>query len=309
MSSSAVIFLAFLSGTLVVGAAAYLLAIPIRLIAGSVSSGPRRLRRIPTVFDESPARSLTEKLDQGFNRLVLESGTGLVPVTGFLLTVICASLAGGAMLIYSNDVMIACGSAMLGLLIPLFVLSVRRGRRLNAIREELPHVLDTMGRATRAGQSIEQAIELLGSESGGILGEEFQLCSRQLAMGRSFERVMKSLASRVRLVDIRIFCTTLMVQKQSGGRLSDTLERMSGVVRDRLNAQRQMRASTGAGRASTMVIAAISPIAYAFVFMFHRTHLEVMYTDQFGRILLLVALFLEIIGLCWVAWLLRTESS
>lgn len=309
MSLSAVIFLAFLSGTLVVGAGLYLLMIPIRAIAGSVSSGPRRLRRIPTVFDESAARSLTDKVDQGFNRLILESGTGLVPVTGFLLTVTCALLAGGAMLIYSNDVMIACGSAMLGLLVPLFVLAVRRGRRLNAIREELPHVLDMMGRATRAGQSIEQAIELLGSESGGILGEEFQLCSRQLSMGRSFERVMKSLASRVRLVDIRIFCTTLIVQKQSGGRLSETLERMSGVVRDRLNAHRQMRASTGAGRASTMVIAAIAPVAYAFVFMFHRTHLEVMYTDQVGRSLLLGALALEITGLCWVAYLLRTEGS
>lgn len=308
MSSSVVIFLAFLSGTLVVGASLYLLLIPIRAIAGSVSSG-RRLRRIPTVFDESPARSLSDKLDQGFNRLILESGTGLVPVTGFLLAVTCATLAGGAMLIYSNDVMIACGAGMLGLLVPLFVLSVRRGRRLNAIRDELPHILDTMGRATRAGQSIEQAIELLGAEAGGVLGEEFELCSRQLSMGRSFDRVMKSLSSRIRLVDIRILSTTLIVQRQSGGRLSDTLERMSGVVRDRLNAQRQMRASTGAGRASTMVIAAISPIAYAFVFFFHRTHLEVMYTDQIGRMLLLGALVLEMIGLCWVAYLLRTEGS
>lgn len=309
MSTSTLTFLAFLSGTLVVGAVLYLLLIPIRAIAGSFSSGSRRLRRVSTPFDESPATSLTQKIDQGFNRLVMESGTNLLPVTGFLVTLASAVTAGGAALVYTNDVVTACGAGMLGLLFPLFVFSVRRRHRMKKIREELPLVLDMMARATRAGQSTDQAIELVGSEAGGILGEEFKLCARQLSMGRSFERVMKSLSSRVRLVDIRIFSTTLIVQKQSGGRLSETLERMSGVVRDRLNAHRQLRASTGAGRASTMIIGAVAPIAYAFVFIFHRPHLEIMYSNPLGQTLLMTALILELVGLCWVAYLLRTEGA
>lgn len=309
MSTSTLTFLAFLSGTLVVGAGLYLLLIPIRAVAGSFSSGSRRLRRANTVFDELPATSLSQKIDQGFNRLVLESGTNLIPITGFLVMLASVIVAGGAVLVYTNDVVAACGAGMLGLLVPLFVFSVRRRHRMNVIREELPLVLDMMARATRAGQSTDQAVELVGSEAGGILGEEFKLCSRQLSMGRSFERVLKSLASRVRLVDIRIFSTTLIVQKQSGGRLSETLERMSGVVRDRLNAQRQIRASTGAGRASTMIIGAVAPIAYAFVFIFHRPHLEIMYSNPLGQALLLTALILELTGLCWVAYLLRTEGA
>lgn len=308
MTTSTLTFLAFLSGTLVVGAGLYLLLIPIRAVAGSFSSGSR-LRRSPTVFDESPARSLAQKIDQSFNRLMLESGTNLLPLTGFLVTLVFATLAGGLVLIYSNDVTAACGAGMLGMLVPLFALSIRRRHRMNMIREELPLVLDMMARATRAGQSTEQAIELAGSESGGILGEEFQLCARQLSMGRSFERVMRSLSSRVRLVDIRILSTTLTVQKHAGGHLSETLDRMAGVVRDRLNAHRQIRAATGAGRASTMIIGAVAPIAYAFVFFFHRPHLEVMYSSPLGRVLLLTALILEIVGLCWVAYLLRTEGA
>lgn len=309
MSTSALTFLAFLSGTLIVGGGLFLLAIPIRALAGAFSSGSRRIRRVPNVFDESPATTLTAKLDQGFNRLVLESGTGLAPYSGFLLTVASATIVGGSMLIYANDVLAACGAGMIGMAIPIFLLSIRRRRRMSAIREELPHVLDMMARATRAGQSTEQAIALVGAESGGILGEEFAHCSRQLDMGRSFEKVMKSLATRVRMVDIRILSTTLIVQKQSGGRLSETLERMSAVIRDRLTAHRQIRASTGAGRASTLIIAAVAPIAYAFVFIFHRPHLEVMYTDTLGQLLLISALILELLGLCWVAYLLRNESA
>ncbi|MFP6764879.1 MAG: type II secretion system F family protein [Planctomycetaceae bacterium] len=309
MSSSTLTLLAFLSGTLIVGSVLYLLLIPIRAIAGGFSSGTRRLRRIPTVFDDAPATSLTEKIDQSFNRLILESGTQLAPISGFLLTVISATLAGGLVLIYANDPLPALGAALMGLLAPLAFLAFQRRRRISAIREELPHVLDMMSRATRAGRSTEQAIELVGDESGGVLGDEFQLCARQLDMGRSFDKVMKSLAARIRLVDVRILSTTLMVQKQSGGRLSQTLERMATVVRDRLNAHRQIRSATGAGRASTAVIAAVAPIAYSFVFFVHRQHLEVMYTDQLGRLLLLTALILEVAGLCWVAYLLRSEGS
>jgi len=309
MTDSTLTFLAFLSGTLIVGAVLYLLLIPLRAVAGASASGSRRLRRMPTVFDESPAKSLSEKIDQSFNRLILESGTSLAPVSGFLLTIITATLAGGLVLLYKDDILPASGAAMLGMLAPLGVLAFQRRRRVSAIREELPHVLDMMSRATRAGRSTEQAIQLVGEEAGGILGAEFERCARQLQMGRSFDKVMKSLASRIRLIDIRILSTTLIVQQKSGGRLSQTLERMAGVVRDRLNAHRQIRSATGAGRASTIVIAAVAPIAYSFVFFVHRPHLEVMYSNSLGRLLLLTALLLEIAGLCWVAYLLRTEDS
>jgi tight adherence protein B len=126
-------------------------------------------------------------------------------------------------------------------------------------------------------------------------------------MGRSFSAVMESLANRVRTVEMRILTTTLTVQRQTGGNLSETLERMSGVIRDRLNAARQMRASTGAGRASTLIIATISPLAYLFMFVFQRDYLEALYADPLGRILLGVALGLEVLGLLWVAMLLRQE--
>ena len=163
------------------------------------------------------------------------------------------------------------------------------------------------GPASRAGQTSEQAIELAGQELEGRLSREFRNCTQQLAMGRSFDAVMKTLAARIRTVEMRILTTTLIVQRQTGGNLSETLERMSAVIRDRLNAQRQMRASTGAGRSSTMIIATISPLAYLFMFIFQREYLEILFNDPLGRLLLGGAVVLEIVGLFWVAALLRQE--
>jgi len=309
MTPTQLTLLAFFSGAMLIFATGMLLRSLILAGAGGVattSSG--RLRRLPAVADDSSARDLGAKIDQGFNRLVLESGTQIVPMSAFLLCVTTALALGGFGWFYTLEPAIALGGAVTGMLVPLAVLAVRRSWRIAEIRKELPHVLDMMARATRAGQSTEQAIELVAAEAGGLLGPEFAHCARQLSMGRSFDRVMKSLAHRVRLVEIRILSTTLIVQKQAGGRLSETLDRMSQVVRDRLMSQRQIKAATGAGRASTLVVSVISPIAYAFVFLFHRSHLQIMFDSPTGRTLLIAALAMEIIGLIWVAALLRTES-
>lgn len=303
MGSSQLVLLAFGSGTLVAGAGAWFIR------AVLFPAPTRSIRRNPDVFDETPARGLGGKIDQEFNRLAIESGLGLLPITMFLL-LLCSTLVGGGLVWFAQEEpLLSVAGALAGFLVPLLFIAGRRLLRLHKVRTELPHVLDMLARATRAGRSIDQAIDLIAQEAGGILGEEFKVCAQQLSMGRSFERVMKTLATRVRLVDMRILSTTLIVQKQSGGKLSETLERMASVVRDRLMSRRQIQAATGAGRASTLIIATVSPLAYGFVWMFHRQHLQVMLNDQLGRLMLLVVLVLEVIGLVWVVYLLRTESQ
>jgi tight adherence protein B len=122
------------------------------------------------------------------------------------------------------------------------------------------------------------------------------------------ETVMKSLAMRIRLMELRLFATTLSVHRQAGGNLPETLERMSQVVRDRITGQRQLKAATGAGRASALLIATISPLAYLIMFLWQPEHIRVLYEDPLGLTMLVCAVILEIVGILWVAALLRNDS-
>ncbi len=274
----------------------------------SLPVGRMKLRRRPNVFDAPKPRGVFQKLDQAFDRLVLETDTGITPAGAFLLILTSGLLIGGGVWLYNDEPLSGLFAGMLGMAFPIFVMSLQRGKRMRDMQDQMPHVLDMLARASRAGKTSEQAIELAGQELEGRLAREFRMCSQQLGMGRSFNAVMGTLAVRVRTVEMRILTTTLIVQRQTGGNLSETLERMAGVIRDRLNGYRQMRASTGAGRASTMVIATISPLAYLFMFVFQREYLETLFNDPLGQMLLGLALILEIIGLIWVAVLLRQES-
>lgn len=279
--------------------------------SGAVSVGPparSRLRRTVTVFDEEPAKTLSGRFDQTFNRLVLESGWDINPQTAFLFLVACGLLLGGGVLNTVGNPVSGMAGFVIGVVAGVVILIVRRNRRMVRIQEELPNVMDLMARAVRAGRSIDQAIALLGQECAGEMGREFARCSGQLEMGRSMSAVMMSLARRVRLVDVKLIALTLIVHRKSGGNLALTLERMSMVIRDRLTARRQMRAATGAGRSSTILIATVSPIAYLIMFAIAPEHMEVLYTDSLGRMLLGAAIVLELVGIVWVATLLRQDS-
>jgi Flp pilus assembly protein TadB len=265
------------------------------------------LRRTPTVFDETPAVGFFRQIDQKFEQLVLETGLEWTPITAFQWTVIAGIVSGGLTLLISGEPLAGIAGAIGGMLALLLCLVLLRARRLALIRDQLPQVLDMLARGTRAGQSTEQAMSLVAEEAGGILGKEFQRCVQELQMGRSMDRVLMSLSSRVRIVDIRILTTTLIVQRRSGGHLSETLERMAMVVRDRLTAARQMKASTGAGRMSTMIVAGIAPLATIAISMLHREHFRLLFEDSLGRVLLVTGIILEIVGLVWVCLLLRQE--
>lgn len=278
--------------------------------AGTVGAAipARRLRRLPTVFDAASEKTLRGRIDQGFERLVLESGSQFTSSAFFLLLMLCAIVTGGILGFLEDDPLMGVGGAMVGILLPLMSIVFQRIRRMKQIREELPIVLDMIARTTRAGKSVDQALDMVATEVTGPLGAEFRQCSRQLEMGRSFEGAVRSMASRVRLIEMQILATTLIVQRGAGGNLSETLDRMAAVVRDRMVAYRQMMAATGAGRVSTMIVASIGPFAYLFLLLVHRPHLQLMFDEPLGRLLLLLALLLEVVGLVWVFALLRSEE-
>ncbi|MCA9014217.1 MAG: type II secretion system F family protein [Planctomycetaceae bacterium] len=279
--------------------------------AGQLKSGQfakrPRLRRIHNVFDQEPSGSFLGRIDQSFDRLVLENGSDFTPFSAFLLLVVCGLAIGGSIFVYSNQPIAGIAGMICGMIAVLIILHFRRKRRMQVIQEELPEMIDLLARSTHAGASLEQAIAIVGEETKGPLSSEFRRCARQLDMNMSVPAVMKSLSNRIQLVDLKILTSTLMLYRKTGGNLPANLERMADVIRDRINYRRQMKASTGAGRASALLMTVVAPVAFVVLLVAFPDHVSNLYTDPVGNILLLTAIVLEVIGILWVSALLRTD--
>ncbi|WP_417378698.1 type II secretion system F family protein [Gimesia sp.] len=309
MDSSSIALICFAAVTVAV-LAAFLFIRDLSGVAGSKGetfSKRPRLRRIHNVFDQQPATSLLGKFDQSFDRLVLENGSDFTPFSAFLLLIACGLVIGGSVFIYSNQPLAGIAGMIGGMIAVLIVLHLRRKKRMQTIQEELPEMIDLLARSTHAGASLEQAISIVGEETKGPLSFEFRRCARQLDMNLSVPAVMKSLSSRIQLIDLKILTSTLMLYRKTGGNLPANLERMADVIRDRINYRRQMKASTGAGRASALLMTIVAPVAFVVLLVAFPDHVSNLYTDPIGNILLLIAIVLEVIGVLWVSTLLRTD--
>ena len=274
--------------------------------ATGVAVGTRPRRSLWSA-DFELAHPKKSPLDESFERLISESGLEFTTVAAFLFLVTCGLAVGGGLLLWYENALLGLVGALVGMVLPLLAFVLLRSRRMRKMQEQMPDVLDLMARAVAAGRSLDQAIELVAQEIPGTLGKQFRRCSKQLELGLSISAAMSSLARRVRLTDVRLLATTLSVHRQTGGNLAPILERLAGVMRDRLNYRRQFRAATAAGRFAMALIGLIGLALFVGMLLWQPDYVSRFFTEPFGWTLLGSAVALQAVGLCWLAALLRID--
>lgn len=278
-----------------------------RAAAAVAGDAVPRVGRLPLARDAKPARGVVEHMDRSIDQLVVESG---IPASGLTLTlvvVLVGLVAGGAVFLWTEDVVSGVIGFVVGMMVPFPYLSLRRAARIRDVQSQLADALDLMSRATRAGESLDQAISLVGERSPEPLGLEFRRCARQLQAGLSVGAAMRALVYRLPVMDVRILATTLTVHRQTGGNLATTLERMAQVVRDRMVYRQQIRSVTAAGRFSAMLIATVGPLLFLYLFTFQRDYAGRLLDLPLGNLMLVIAVVLELVGLVWISRLIRAE--
>lgn len=276
-----------------------------RRICGDLAS--TKLRRKAPRHDVRPARGPLGRMDQAFEQVVVDAALACSSQGLLLLMVCCGLLVGGALYVLSNEVLPALAGALAGMFIPLVYVAYLGRRRMATIQEQLPGVLDTMSRAMRAGESVDQAVTFAGRETADPLGKELRSCAHALAIGQSDTAVLQALARRVQSTEMRILVTALLVHRRTGGNLAVLLERLARVVRDRLDFRRQARAVTAAGRFSTCLIACVGPLVALYLAIFQTQYLNRLLEQPLGWTLLGLAAVLQIGGLMWVSSILRSD--
>src|SRR5262252_7409071 len=106
----------------------------------------------------------------------------------------------------------------------------------------------------RAGHAFSVSLEMLGQESPDPLGREFRALFNEQNLGAAIEVALASLARRVPLVDVRFFVSAVMLQRQTGGNLSEILTRLGYVIRERFRLRGQVKAASAHGRITAVIL-------------------------------------------------------
>ena len=243
----------------------------------------------------------------GLSRLIERSGVKATP-SGVVVASLALALAGALIAaITTEQVFVRPVAAVAGLLLPLLYLKYRAAKRMRRFEEQFPEALDLLSRAIRAGHAFQTAMGMVADELPEPVGPEFKKTFDQQNFGLPLRDALNQLSERVPIIDVRFFVTSVVIQRETGGNLSEILDNLAHVVRERFKILRQVRVHTAHGRFTGWVLLAL-PAALAIALMFiNPDHMQTLFHERMGQIMLMGALVMDTIGFFWIRQVIRIE--
>lgn len=180
--------------------------------------------------------------------------------------------------------------------LPVGWLMMKRKKRLATFGRQMPEALELLGRSLRAGHSLNNGFGLVGEEMEAPLSVEFARCFEEQKFGIPLDEAIEEMAHRVPNMDLRFFATAVILQRQTGGDLSEILDKISHLIRERLQILGQIQALTGEGRMSGIVLLALPPVLFLVMLNLNYDYVMTLFRDPDGRKMLGVGLVTQLIG-------------
>ena len=234
---------------------------------------------------------------------------GLTTTVGVLVAG-CLALAAGAfglVLYLTRSPLIAAPFVFVGGFIPVFVVRVLAGRRMSKFEEQFPEAIDLLARALRAGHAFTTGLSLVAEEMPPPVGVEFKLAYDRQNFGMPLPDALRDFGRRVPLIDARFFVTAVLTQREVGGNLSEVLENLSQVVRERFRVKRQVRVITAHSRMTGYVLSLMPPLLATVMTVLSPKSMSVLWTDPVGIKMVVGAVLLQILGTLIIRKLVNIE--
>lgn len=239
------------------------------------------------------------------DRLLLQSGLAL-NVAGFLGLTIVGALAGfilAAVFGLPLFAIIVAGVAV-GVLPLFYVLNAKR-KRLITFEQQLPDALDLMGRALRAGHAFPGALKMVGDEMPEPVAGEFRITFDELNYGISIQDALQNMATRLPSDDLRYFVIAVLIQRETGGNLTELLDNISALIRARLRLMGTIRVLAAEGKLSAWILGLLPFILAAFLSIINPKFFSILWTDPVGLKLLWIVLVMMVVGVYWLRRVIR----
>ena len=199
------------------------------------------------------------------------------------------------------------GGGLVGVVLPFLFLRIKRTRRLRAFEEAFPEALDLVSRALKAGHAFATGLKMVADEMPDPIGPEFRKTFDEQNFGLPLKDALANLTVRIPLLDVRFFSTAVLIQRETGGNLSEILENLAHVVRERFKILRQVRVYTAHGRLTGYVLLglpAFLAIALAFI---NPEHMQLLFTERIGHMMLMATVVMQTVGYFWIKQVVKIE--
>ena len=257
----------------------------------------RRSSIIKRATDGSGRQSVQKKklMDTIFNELIL-ADIMMKPEEFCMIWLLLTFVPAGLAALFQAGMMPSVTLAAIGAFLPILYIKIKKGNRIKAFEAQLGDTLIMMCNGLRSGFSFQQAMENVANDMPAPIGIEFGRVCNEIRYGATMEEALNNMSERVKSPDLMLVVSAVLIQRTTGGNLSEILTTISQTIRDRIKIKGEINSITAQGRMSGMIIGAL-PICIAAVLMVvNPEYMETFFTTSAGNIMLAVSIVMEILG-------------
>jgi tight adherence protein B len=256
----------------------------------SIRSGDtaaQRRKNMQQVLKEIDAREAQKKEKISLRRRLEMAGLDIEPRTfwlasgGVALAVALTCLLTGQSLIVT---LLFSFGASLGL--PRWVLSFMRNRREKAFTAEFATAIDVIVRSVRSGLPTNEALKIVSKEIPDPVGLEFNRLCEGMRVGVTLEQGLKKMYDSMPTAEVSFFAIVMTIQQKSGGNLSEALNNLASVLRDRKRLAGKIKAMSSEAKASAMIIGSLPPGVMGIVYATTPSYIMLLFTERLGNLML-----------------------
>jgi tight adherence protein B len=271
--------------------------------------GAAAMLRAKYLRELSPLERWLEALP-GMERLALYIEQAGRQTPAYRVTLLALGLAAGAgWLVFAllHQPLLAILAAAAGLVTPFIRITMERSKRLMKFEEQLPEALDVMVRALKAGHPFSGTLQLVSEEMNEPIAHEFGITFADINYGLDVKVAFLNLLERVPNMTLMTLVTAVVVQRETGGNLAETLSKISTVIRGRFRLNRRVKTLSAEGRLSAWILAMIPFVLFIIIIVTTPTYLPILLQEPAGLKIIATAFFLQVIGILWIRRIINIE--
>jgi tight adherence protein B len=240
-----------------------------------------RVSTVPFLDRLLSGKTWIERLRLGLD----QAGTTIRPATFLMLTVssgLAGTLIGGRI----TDGIFTLPFAAAGWAAPFIWLRRRRRQRLAAFEAQLPDAIDMLVAAMKAGYSFQAATQFIGEELRDPLGPEFARFYDEQRLGIEVRTALLSMQDRVDSLDLKMFVTAVLIQRETGGSLAEVLESLSDLIRQRIAMRGHIETLVAEPKMSARFLAVMPVLVFLVLGALNPAFMAPLTQEQAGRFIL-----------------------
>ena len=176
------------------------------------------------------------------------------------------------------------------------ILRLLRRQRLKKFNIQLEDALGMLSSSLKAGFSINQALEKVAEQDIHPIALEFRLLMQELQLGVPMDQALDNMSRRIGSDDFELVATAIITARQTGGELTETLERVAALIRERGRISAKIRALTAMGRLQAIMIGAMPFLLLIGMYQISPGLMDSFMNSAMGIIALIGVIVLVVAG-------------